>query len=137
MRWLVLLSGVAACSGALGADSRVTSRVSPAFAPSFLPTSSFGRPQAAWRRAPRVPRDGARRTSLLQLRAQANPSDKKQEESGGIQWDVVQTQFALFWKMSVPYFKEEKSARMLLAIVIGIMCVCACIHINRLLCVPG
>jgi ABC-type uncharacterized transport system fused permease/ATPase subunit len=65
---------------------------------------------------------GARpRPGLLGLRAQANPNapGESQKASGVIDLDAISTQFALFTKMALPYFEEEKSARMLLAIVIA------------------
>jgi hypothetical protein len=64
------------------------------------------------------------RSPLLQLHAQMDPKRKSEgigtrEVGGSINWDVIQKQFALFSKMALPYFKEEKSARVLLAIVIA------------------
>jgi hypothetical protein len=64
------------------------------------------------------------RHSLLGgLRAQADKTkapDAEQlgQDQTGIQWDVVKAQIALFQKMALPYFAEEKSARVLLGIVI-------------------
>jgi len=58
----------------------------------------------------------------MRLRAQLDPGKQpagEQLEQSGINWDVVKTQFALFRKMALPYFREEKSARMLLAVVIA------------------
>ena len=66
------------------------------------------------------PEDIAHHTSTL--RAQLDPGKQpegEQLEQSGINWDVVTTQFALFRKMALPYFREEKSARMLLAVVIA------------------
>jgi ABC-type uncharacterized transport system fused permease/ATPase subunit len=68
------------------------------------------------------------RPRLLGLRAQADPrlppddaaalQDPGVEQSGGIDWDAVGMQWKLFQKMALPYFEEEKSARVLLFIVI-------------------
>ena len=68
----------------------------------------------------------ARRGPLFGLRAQVNPEAPPKAppepepvvEQGVIDWDAVSMQFKLFNKMALPYFKEEKSARVLLLIVI-------------------
>jgi threonine/homoserine/homoserine lactone efflux protein len=61
---------------------------------------------------------------LFGLRAQLNPDlppppeKERVEQQEGINWQALNLQFKLFSKMALPYFKEEKSARMLLFIVI-------------------
>ena len=91
-------------------------------------SSSAVRPGIASRaRAGRLcrqaPKPRACRRPLLGLRAQLNPQlppeEASIEDEGGINWDAINVQFQLFSKMALPYFKEEKSARMLLGIVIG------------------
>eukprot|EP00802_Teleaulax_amphioxeia_P007772 Tamp_07780.p1 GENE.Tamp_07780~~Tamp_07780.p1 ORF type:complete len:775 (-),score=172.86 Tamp_07780:113-2437(-) len=64
------------------------------------------------------------RSPLLGLRAQVEPGriDEGGNKAGGgpaVDWDAVGAQWSLFRKMALPYFQEEKSARMLLAIVIA------------------
>jgi hypothetical protein len=66
------------------------------------------------------------RSPLLGLRAQVNPLNPPPpreervgaEQAQGINWDALRKQFKLFQKMALPYFREEKSARMLIFIVI-------------------
>ena len=70
----------------------------------------------------------ARRTSLLELRAQENPGNlPPASEDAGVKdpgaqaafdWEAINMQWKLFQKMALPYFKEEKSARVLLFLVI-------------------
>jgi hypothetical protein len=62
----------------------------------------------------------ARRSPLLGLRAQIDPSKAREgNPAGGMDWDAVSRTASLFRKMALPYFEEEKSARVLLAIVIA------------------
>jgi len=60
---------------------------------------------------------------LTHCRAQEKP-DLAQEkgqsvDQGGMDWNAINNSFNVFSKMALPYFREEKSARVLLAIVIA------------------
>ena len=55
-----------------------------------------------------------KRHYLTRWRAQEKP-DLAQEkgQSLGMDWDAINNSFHLFSKMALPYFREEKSARVL------------------------
>ena len=57
-----------------------------------------------------------KRHHLTRWRAQEKGQSVDQ---GGVDWDAINNSFHLFSKMALPYFREEKSARVLLAIVIA------------------
>lgn len=59
------------------------------------------------------------RVGPLQLRAQMKPNDQAEKTKKiDLDWEGIQKQFAIFTKMATPYFKEDRTARVLLAIVI-------------------
>ena len=120
---VLALTGLFGAAGAAGMQRRARAPPALAFsAQGWLPSPSRGAIALGRlrRNSPRLARvrvgSGARGIrSQVDASKPPPPSDP---EPGGIKWDVVQAQFGLFKKMSLPYFAEEKSARVLLAVVI-------------------